>query len=589
MVVDGVERKLVAIVSADVAGYSRLISLDEVATVRTLTSYRETMSELVVQHRGRVVDNPGDNALLEFPSATDAVQCAIQIQEAITERNQDVPADRKMEFRIGVHLGEVMVEGDRIYGEGVNVAARLEAMADVGGVCVSKTIRDQVVSKIDATFTDLGEQTLKHIPEPVHAYRVDMDADTPTPVPPVESTDDARAAWIAVLPFDNLSGDPDQDYFADGIAEDVITRLSAFRSLRVIARTSSFRYRGTDAAIPDIAEELGVRFVLEGSVRRAGDRVRVTAQLIDATDQHHVWADRYDEDLTDIFELQDQITRSIVSAINPAIRAAEVQRVARVRPDNLDAWDHVQRGTLEMHKHKKDANVEARRHFHAAIDLDPGYGEAHAGLAWAYFWEAFLYWSEEPPVTLELAYQEAKRAIELDQLDAASHGALAAVSIWLKRLDAALSAAEQAIRLNPSLASGHFLGGVAQKYLGHPKEGIEMMSRAIALSPHDPSLNWFYGARGLGHFMLGQLEEAVVDARTGIHIRYGYLLARVVLIASLVEMEKLAEAQTELQILLDIRPDFTLSLFDGYPFTEATDHHRERLIAGLMAAGLVEA
>ncbi len=283
-----VERKLVAIVSADVAGYSRLISLDEVATVRTLTSYRETMSELVVQHRGRVVDNPGDNALIEFPSATDAVRCAIEIQGAITERNQDVPADRRMEFRIGVHLGEVMAEGDRIYEEGVNVAARLEAMAPVGGVCVSKTIRDQVVSKIDATFTDLGEQTLKHISEPVHAYRIDMDTDTPTHVPPVESTDDARAAWIAVLPFDNLSEDPDQDYFADGIAEDVITRLSAFRSLRVIARTSSLRYRGTDAGIPDIAEELGVRFVLEGSVRRVGDRVRVTAQLIEAADQHHV-------------------------------------------------------------------------------------------------------------------------------------------------------------------------------------------------------------------------------------------------------------------------------------------------------------
>ncbi len=587
MVVDAVERKLVAIVSADVAGYSRLISLDEVRTVRTLTAYREAMSELVVQHRGRVVDNPGDNALLEFPSATDAVECAIEIQEVIAERNQEVPADRRMEFRIGVHLGEVMVEDDRIYGEGVNVAARLEAMADVGGICISKTIRDQVATKVDATFTDLGEQTLKNIPEPVHAYRVGIGGGPAAAAPPAGAPDDRRAVWIAVLPFDNLSGDPDQDYFADGIAEDVITGLSAFRSLRVIARTSSFRYKDIDVAIPDIADELGVRFVLEGSVRKAGDRVRVTAQLIDAIDQHHVWADRYDAELVDIFDVQDQITRSIVIAVDPAIRAAEVERVSRVRPDNLDAWDHIQRGTMEMHKGKRDANVEARRHFRAAIDLDPGYSEAHAGLAWTYFWDDFLYWSDDAPASLELAYEEAKRAVDLDKLDAASHSVLAAANLWMGRLDAAQRAAEQAIQLNPSLSVGYFAKGVALKYAGHAEEGIEMISQAIALSPRDSLLNWFYGARAIGHFMAGQLEEAAEDARAGIRIRYGYLLGRVVLIAALAEMGRLDEARTELQVLLNIRPDFTPTLLDGYPFTDATNHDRERLIAGLRVAGLL--
>ncbi|MEA1903951.1 MAG: adenylate/guanylate cyclase domain-containing protein, partial [Actinomycetota bacterium] len=303
----------------DVAGYSRLISLDEVGTVRTLTAYRNEMSTLVAQHRGRVVDNPEDNALLEFPSATDAVEAAIEIQEAITERNTNVPVDRRMEFRIGVHLGEVMVEDDRIYGEGVNVAARLEVMAPVGGICVSKTVRDQVISKIDATFTDLGEQELKNIPEPIRAYRLDFDGHAPeTGRPDTQAAEARRAAWIAVLPFENMSGDPNEDYFADGITEEVITGLAAFRSLRVIARTSSFLYKNSAESLPQIAKTLGVRFVLEGSVRKAGDHVRVTAQLIEAPEAHHIWADRYDVELVDIFDAQDRITQGIVTAIDPA-------------------------------------------------------------------------------------------------------------------------------------------------------------------------------------------------------------------------------------------------------------------------------
>ena len=1134
MTSEAITRKLVAIVSADVVGYSRLMTTDEVETVRTLTAYRGVMTDIVEKHRGRVVDSPGDNALLDFPSATDAVECAIEIQAAIADRNAAVDPAQKMEYRIGIHLGEVMVEGNRIYGDGVNIAARLEAMADVGGICVSQAIRDQVATKIDVGFTDLGEQTLKNIREPVHTFRIEtgahhkkailsgtvsdlasmmaqdkegtlsalkahriatdplvlshggrvahasdtrflyefpspleavqcaaevqavmaqrnlmapegrrmryqlgihlgdlhtgdaerasqiqersdpggiclsepiyvqvrdklqvefaeagglddnlrlwklappapnptkesdlggpgtlvvlpferigsdpeqdylvdgitdditmalseygehpvvprssafafrnsdlndrdiarqldatyilkgsvratrsrvrvsselfeaesgrliwterfdreyddvldlqdeiahsitsnlapavrnrevqrslhradsieswdlmqrakwhyyqatkedfdeavdlyqrsinndsmegqafawlclvlitriwhgwsgdvlgdfelireyatkavrlntdnwrahdalavyymfrtqdfdraileaehgerfepgvlgaayqragnheravelsmrdlqinphrpdryhwstniagshyflgnhaaavawadqalqvnehylqaigykaaalaqmgrveeakatlepflehfpgmtaaryrtrfnfknqsdvdhymeglIEAGMPADLPPEATAADPRAAWIAVLPFDNLSGDPEQEYFADGITEDVITGLSAYRSLRVIARTSSFRYRDTELSIPEIAEELGVRFVLEGSVRRAGGRSRVAAQLIKAPDRHHVWADKYDFDLVDVFDVQDQIADSIVAAIDPAIRDAEREHSASARPENLQAWDHVQRGWFEHFRYKKDANRRARGHFRAALELDSLYAQARAGLSWTYSLDVWLFWSDNAEADLQAAYAEAKQAVTLDDRDAVCHEALSLVSYVMGRMEAVVQAADRAVHLNPSRAPSHMMAGAGRIHGGDPEAGIPMVTRALELSPHDPLGNWFYGARAVGHFLLGNYDDAISDSEEAIKIRYGYLFGRVMRTASLVKRGRVEDAREEMQTILEIDPEFTSARLARY-----ADAVRNSLIDALKAAGL---
>jgi adenylate cyclase len=381
-----------------------------------------------------------------------------------------------------------------------------------------------------------------------------------------------------------MSGDPEQDYFADGLTEDVITGLAAFRSLRVIARTSSFRYKESDSSLAEIARELGVRFVLEGSVRKAANRVRVTAQLVEAEDGHHVWADRYDEELVDIFDVQDRITRSIVAAIDPAIRVAEVVRLSRIRPESWDAWGHTQRGWTEYNKFKKPANTEARKHFEAALALDPGFAEACSGLALTHFMDGFLNWVEDPEPSLIKAYEGAKRAIELDSRDARGYETLAVGNLWMGRLETSLRAAERAIEINPSSATAYLAAGAATKYLGRPKEGIELISKAIDLSPQDPLMHWFLGARALGHFMSEQFDQAIPDARASLGLRYGYVLGRIVLISSLVELGRLDEAKAEMRTLFEIMPDLTPTLLDAYPF--AIESYRQRLIDGLRAAGL---
>lgn len=588
MTSDRVERKLVAIVSADVAGYSRLMSIDQLGTVRRLTAFRSEVESIVVTHGGRVVDSPGDNILMEFPSATRAVEFAVAAQTRLRELNSGLEGPERMEFRMGLHLGEVLAEDGRIYGDGVNIAARLEALAEPGGVLLSKTVRDQVGLKERVGFVDRGMLSLKNITEPVHAFAVSTTGPTSSSggTDGRVGEDRQRAAWIAVLPFDNLSGDPDQEYFADGITEDIITGLSAYRTLRVISRTSSFRFRGSDQPIPRIAEDLGVRFVLEGSVRQAAGRVRVNAQLIDAPDRHHVWAERYDAELTDIFDVQDRIARSIVIAIDPAIRVSEASSASRKRPENISAWDHFQRGTVEMARAKRDANLEARSHFTKAIELDPGYAGGYSGAAWTYFWEALLEWADDLTEALDRGYGYAKRAIELDPLDASSYAALGGINLWMRRLDAAQSSAERAIELNPSLAHGYVMLAAAVKYAGDPGRGIEMFTTALELSPHDPWANWFLGGRALGQFMLGEQERATADARAAIKMRYGYLLARIVLTASLAEMGDMDDAQSELQSLLVIHPSVDSGVLRNYPFTEATEVHRHRLIDGLVAAGL---
>lgn len=579
-------RKLVAIASVDVAGYSRLVALDEIGTIRRLTEYRELIRDRVESHSGRVVDDPGDNALLEFPSATGAVQCAIEIQDEVGLRNDGLPADQQMKLRIGIHLGDVMVDRGRIYGDGVNVAARLEAIAPVSGIAVSKSVRDQAAAKIDADFVDMGERELKNISRPVHVFRLGGEAQQSLDRSSFEGASGThhRAAWIAVLPFENLSRDPEQEYFADGLTNDVITALSAFRSLRVIARTSTFQYKGSTENTIAIGDELGVRFVLEGSVRKSGDRIRVSAQLVDASLGTHVWADRYDVDLVDVFDAQDQITRAIVVAIDPAIRLAETQRVSRSRPESLSAWDHVQRGWFEYYQFKPDRNREARREFLTAIQHDSNYAQAHGGLSWTHALDVWLRWSDDEPASKQLAYDEARTAISLDPRDAITHVGLAMVGYTMGRLETVRKAADEARNLNPSLATAYLMSAVGRVHGYDPESGVQLLTQAIELSPRDPNTFFFFGARSIGHFVLRDLDNAMADATRSFGLRYGYLMGRAILTCCLVEKGRIDEAKEEVARILEIAPGFTPERLNLYAFEDEGDKHR--ILDALIAAGM---
>src|SRR5713101_8283615 len=426
------ERKLAAILSTDVQGYSRLMGEDEVATIRTLTAYRELMTSLIQQYRGRVVDSPGDNLLAEFISVVEAVQCAVAIQRELKARNAQLPPHRRMEFRIGINLGDVIVEGERIYGDGVNIAARLEGLAEAGGLCISGTVYDQVKTKLSLDYEELGAQAVKNIAEPVRVYRVHLEPRTAAPAvrqprrlmarywrkvalaalglvlilgggvtvwqlsfrppSPAGVLPSERAAAlplpekpsIAVLPFVNMSGDPEQEYFSDGMTEDLITDLSKLSGLFVIARNSVFTYKGKAVKPEQVSRELGVRYVLEGSVRKAGDRVRITAQLVDATTSYHLWADRYDRDLKDIFAVQEEISRKIVAALAVQLTAGEHARLGRQYTDNLEAYDYLLRGSESLGRYTKETNVQARQMFEQAIALDPTFALAYALLSVTY-------------------------------------------------------------------------------------------------------------------------------------------------------------------------------------------------------------
>jgi len=388
-----VQRRLAAILAADVAGYSRLMGDDEEGTLAALTAHlAELIEPCIAEHRGRVVKTTGDGLLAEFASVVDAVRCAVAFQEGMAERNSDTPGDRRLEFRIGVNLGDVIIQDGDVFGDGVNVAARLEGLAEPGGIVVSGTVHEHVRSKLDLGFNDLGPRSVKNIAEPVRAFGVRLEDDLPAaagfgPSEPLPLSDKPS---IAVLPFVNMSGDPEQEYFADGISEDIITALSRIRWFLVIARNSSFSYKNTSPDVRDVARDLDVRYVLEGSVRKAGGRVRVTAELIDASVGSHIWAERYDRDLADIFAVQDEITQTVVGAIEPELSCAEQERARQKPPDNLDAWDFYQRGQWHFNRITPEDLARAKVMFQRAMDLDPGFGAAYAGLATACFYQYVL-------------------------------------------------------------------------------------------------------------------------------------------------------------------------------------------------------
>ena len=507
-----VERRLIAILAADVAGYSRLMGADEEGTLSILKAHRLALLDpKITEHRGRIVKTTGDGFLVEFASVVDAVRCAVEVQRGMIERNADVPRGKRVEFRIGVNVGDIIVEDDDIFGDGVNVAARLEGLADPGGICVSGRVEEDVHGKLDTAFEDIGEQQLKNITRPVRVYRVRLDGTVNTSPHPVLSLPDKPS--IAVLPFQNMSGDPEQEYFADGIVEEITTALSRFKTIFVIARNSSFTYKGKAADVKQIGRELGVRYVLEGSVRKAPNRVRITAQLIDADTGVHLWAERFDGAIEDIFDLQDQVTTSVVGAITPTVERAEIERALLKPTGSLAAYDHYMRGIGSQYQWTSEATNEALRHYYKAIELDPKFALAHALATCCYSWRKMNGWLTDPAREIAETKRLAERATELDQDDAQvlcwSGTGLAFV---VGEVHEGVALVDRALRLNPNLMEAWLSSGLVRLVLGEWETAIDHFARAMRLSPFDPMLFMMQGGIAGGHFQIGRYDEAATWA-----------------------------------------------------------------------------
>ncbi|HJO68250.1 MAG TPA: adenylate/guanylate cyclase domain-containing protein, partial [Rhodospirillales bacterium] len=454
----GETRKLAAILAADVVGYSRLMGLDESGTLGALKAHLgEVMEPVIAAHHGRIVKTTGDGVLAEFASVVDAVQCSIEVQSAMPGRNADIAEEQRVEFRIGINLGDVIVEGEDIYGDGVNVAARLEGLAEPGGICISRAARDQVRDKLTLDLEDLGEQTVKNIARPVRAFNVRLEAPPSNPATDAEAPALPDRPSIAVLPFDNMSGDPEQEYFSDGIAEDIITDLSKVSGLFVIARNSSFAYKGKSPNVQEVCQDLGVRTVLEGSVRKAGNRVRVTAQLIDGESGGHLWAERFDRDLEDIFAVQDEVTQEIVSALRVQLSADEKARLGRGGTDNLEAHDLCLKARERAQRFTAGSNDEARKMLERAVELDPDFATAHAELALVNARAYVNQWATASGQALKDCAACAERAVACDDLDPRAHFAAGMGHMWAREHELAKAEAERAIELDPNSAEGYIL------------------------------------------------------------------------------------------------------------------------------------
>ncbi len=579
----GVTRKLTAILCADVAGYSRLSGADEVGTHRLLSAGLDLISERIKASGGRVVNFAGDAVLADFASVVAAVETAVGIQRALTEQDTDTPEDRRLKFRIGVNLGDVIVDRDDIYGDGVNVAARLEGLADSGGICVSGAVYEQVRGKLDVSFEDLGPQTVKNIAEPVAAYKVRIETpgsfDTPAPASDKPS--------IAVLPFDNLSGDPEQAFFADGITEDIITALSRFRWFLVIARNSTFSYKGVAKDVRQIARELGVRYVLEGSVRRSGSRVRVTAQLIDASTGNHIWANRYDREIADIFDLQDDITTNISAALEPELYAAEGARAKLKNPENMDAWDLFLRARDCSHLGTRESNSEAQSIARKALSIDPASVGSMKVMASCQYHEVISGWTTERRRILEEALGFAEQAVRADPNDAEARQILGLVLLGFSRHDEALSELRSAVELNPNYAQGYISLGTCYNYLGELDKALSLFEMGTRLSPRDANLTFWRCTQSLGYLLAGEYDLALRGAKFSATRKDYWAPSRWYWAASAAlagNMDEVEEARSE---VLRLNPEFSIkNLRRAHPFRREEDF--KMLADGLRKAGLPE-
>lgn len=553
---------------------------DESGTLAQLKALRKELIEpKIAEYRGRVVKTTGDGILLEYASVTDAVQCSVDIQEAMAQRNASVPEDRRIQFRFGINLGEIIIEGDDIYGNGVNVAARLEAMAEPGGICISGSVYDQIQSILSMVYEDLGEQTVKNISAPVRSFAVRM-GETKERTPPAAQSAAPAAerdrATIAVLPFDNLSADPEQEYFADGLAEDLITDLSNVPGLFVISRHSAFAYKGKSIDIRSVAKDLGVRFVVEGSVRRAAARIRINVQLIDAEDGTHLWADRFDRDLADIFVLQDEVVGRIVNALADLLPSA--QAIARQRTTNLEAYDLIVRGRVLVTQ-SFESNRAARPLLERSIELDPSFADAHAWLAMSHLC-SWAYWGEAMEPGRSLALAAAQRAVSLDPENASAHAILGYVLLFGGKPDAGAAELATALGINPNHADAWAFLGELKAFEGNAVEGIEHFRKAFRLNPYPPG--WYYWLLGLVEYAAGQYEATVETLRHESTHRLG---SQRILAASLAQLGRMEEAKAEAAQFLAAHPHFSIQHWGNtQPFQREAD--RQHFIDGYLKAGL---
>ena len=583
-----VERRLSAIFASDIVGYSRLMEADEEGTLARMNAHRrEFLEPAVAQNRGRIVKRTGDGVLIEFSSAVDAARCAIDVQRGMGERNAGVSPERRIELRIGIHVGDIMIEDDDIFGDGVNIAARLESIAQPGGICISDDAYRQVRGKVNVNFQDSGEQELKNIARPVRVYQLRPEAATAA-AKPASGLALPDKPSIAVLAFQNMSGDVEQEFFADGIAEDIITALSKAHWLFVIARNSSFSYKGKSVDVREVGRDLGVRYVLEGSVRKVGNRVRITAQLIDATSGHHVWAERYDRALEDIFAVQDEITRSIIGAIAPGIVAAEIQRTRGKEAAQLGQWERVMRAHWHVWRFTRE---DCREAFHLTDEIlrrDPNNALALADLSFNWHFGGVFGWTTEPIAkAMEKSGDAARRAVAAEDRDATAQAALAVYEVFSNRHDDAIKRLMRAVELDPnsSLARGQL--GVALSFGGEPDRSIAALEDAKRLSPRDYLMVIWHAVDAWSHLHAERFADAMACAKQAIEFNPAFPDSHGILAAAAAHLWQMTEAQAGLAEFVRLLPELTLS--DPRlirPFRRPAD--RERFFAGLRKAGLAE-
>ena len=576
-----IERRLAAILAADVAGYSRLMGADEEGTLAQLKAHRRTLVDPKIQeHRGRIVKTTGDGMLVQFASVVDAVRCAVEVQRGMAARNAEVPQDKWIEFRVGIHQGDIIIDGRDIFGDGVNVAARLESLAEPGGICVSGRVQEDAGGKLDITFEDAGEQQLKNIARPLRVYRVRVGGAAVSPRPALPLPDKPS---IAVLPFQNMSGDPEQEYFADGMVEEIITGLSRIRWLFVIARNSTFTYKARAVDVKQVGRELGVRYVLEGSVRKAANRVRITGQLIDASTGAHLWADRFEGTLDDIFDLQDQVTTSVLGAIAPRMEQAEIERAKRKPTESLDAYDFFLRGMASFYG---KGTSEALRLFRKAIELDPEFASAYGMAAWCHVQRKNWGRTSDPPQERAEAAWLAQRAVELgkDNAVALCSGGFALTQM-AGSLETGAALIDRALVLDPNLAAAWFVSGWTRIHFGQPEAAIEHFARAMRLNPLDPLLFGLQNGTAAAHFLAGRYDEASSWAEQAVRQYPNYLPALRMTAASHALAGRLAQAQEAMARMREIDPALRVTnLTHLVPFRRPEES--ARYAEGLRKAGL---
>ena len=576
------ERRLAAIFAADVVGYSRLVGADEEGTLARLQAHwRELIEPKIAEHQGRIVKTTGDGVLAEFASPVKAVRCAIDVQHGMSDRNASVPHGQRIEFRIGINLGDVIVEEGDIFGDGVNVAARLESIAEPGAVYISRTVRDFVDGTAEIVLEDLGERELKNIAKPVQVFRIAAPAQVAGAAPASPAV--PHKPSIAVLPFMNMSGDAEQEYFSDGITEDLITDLSKISALFVIARNSSFAYKGRSVKVQEIGRDLGVRFVLEGSIRKAGNRVRITAQLIDADSGGHVWAERFDRDLTDIFATQDEVVENIVGALAVKLTQNEAQRLRRHATANVEAYETWLRARELLGGSTRDSVLQAKAMHRRAIEIDPNFAAPHAGVALAALAEYVSGWAAEPAQALDETERWARRAVELNDQEPVSHMALGSALLWRRDHAGALAEFRRMIALDPNFAQGHSATGLALMYAGRAAEALEAFALAMRLDPHYSGIVLHFLAQA--HFSLGHYEPAAQRLRERIARTPGTDSSRMLLASCYGHLGRMEEARRAWAEMLKINPDFSLEQRARVlPYKDPGDF--QRIVDGLTKAGL---